>query len=74
MNKVDTIYVRLMDEPVDVWRPVEARHLRDDIYLILEQPYETDIEKWEFEPGQQVKCGTIQGSSGPIFAATEKAE
>jgi hypothetical protein len=33
----ETIYVALLDEGVDVWRPVKARRLPSGVYLILEQ-------------------------------------
>jgi hypothetical protein len=49
-----TLYVFLLDEDVDVWRPVNATHLHGNIYEIAEQPYHPEIEKWEFEPGERV--------------------
>ena len=38
------IFVRLVDEPVDVWRPVRAEHVEYDRYRILEPPYDRDAE------------------------------
>ncbi len=35
MTDFTQIYVRLVNEGVDVWRPVRAIRLRDDIYRIL---------------------------------------
>ena len=42
MTKRDSeiIYVALLDEGVDVWRPVEAQRLPSGDYLILEQYYD----------------------------------
>ncbi len=37
MSKRDTIYVALLDEGIDVWRPVEARRLSPDTYLIVDR-------------------------------------
>ncbi len=51
-----TIYVRLVNEPVDVWRPVEAEHVSGNVHLILPQDYDRDSEVWEFEPGDLVEC------------------
>jgi hypothetical protein len=56
MSKRDTIYVALLDEGIDVWRPVEARRLAPDTYLIVDQDYDRRIERWEFEPGTEVRC------------------
>jgi hypothetical protein len=67
------IYVALLDEAVDVWRPVRAEHLFDNVYRILCQPYDREIESWQFEPGDEVVCEPIESSSGRILAATKKA-
>jgi hypothetical protein len=49
-----TIYVQLLDEDVDVWRPVTAVHEDDDTYRLPdEQP---DTETWAFSPGSRVRC------------------
>lgn len=52
----ETVYVRLLDEGLDVWRPVRARRLSADRYLIMEQEYDRDIETWAYEPGTVVEC------------------
>ncbi len=67
------VYVYLTKELVDVWRPVQAEHLRDDIYRIVEQPYDRDDETWQFEPGDLVVCKRIQLHEGPVLAAVGKA-
>lgn len=69
MTEFPGIYVRLIDEAVDVWRPVRAEHLRDDVYRVGEQPYDRTSERWEFEPGDEVVCGLIESADGPILAA-----
>ena len=40
----ETIYVALLDEGIDVWRPVAARKLAPDTYLILDQNYDRKVE------------------------------
>lgn len=45
---LETIYVKLVGEQVDVSRPVQAEHLRDEIYRIANKPYDRDSETWEF--------------------------
>lgn len=48
-----TIYMPLLDEGTDVWRPVEA--IRDgDGYLVL-GPMPPD-EAWKYAPGTVVRC------------------
>jgi hypothetical protein len=52
---MDEIYVRLLDEGTEVYRPVRAKHLGSLIYLIDPQsPYNSDDETWEFPPGSRV--------------------
>jgi hypothetical protein len=48
------IYVGLLDEGVDVWRPVEAELVRPGVYRIVGQPPED--EDWQFRPGALVTC------------------
>lgn len=49
-----TIYVFLLDEGVEVWRPVKALKLKDNTYLILSNQIVPRDEEWEFEPGTTV--------------------
>jgi len=68
------IYVGLVDEGVDVWRPVLAKRLGGNMYRILDQPYDREIESWQFEPGDRVICEHIASGDGPILAATKRAD
>jgi hypothetical protein len=47
-----TIYMALLDEGVDVWRPVQVERLESGRYLVLGPV--PDDEKWEFPPGSIV--------------------
>ena len=69
MSEDVEIFVRLPDEAVEVWRPVQARNLGSDRYLILEQPYDRESERWEFEPGDEVTCAMVPADGGEILAA-----
>jgi hypothetical protein len=71
MSKRDTIYVALLDEGIDVWRPVEARRLAADTYLIVDQDYDRRTERWEFEPGTAVRCRKESRDGRQILVATE---
>jgi hypothetical protein len=52
--KTCTIYVRLPEESVVVWAPVDAEHIREDIYRILDCRGEDD--ETQFKPGDIVRC------------------
>jgi hypothetical protein len=49
-----TIYVPLLNEGTDVWRPVEATHLSGDLYRV--EGSVPDDEEWAFPPGAIVRC------------------
>ena len=49
-----TIYVYLLDEGVDVWRPVQADPVGDDVYRIVSRTPRG--ERWEFGEGETVRC------------------
>ncbi len=72
MNSVQSIYISLLTEGVDVWKPVQAEHLHDNVYRIVNQPYNRAIETWQFEPGDEVECQLITTCDGEIFAAVRK--
>jgi hypothetical protein len=48
------VYVALLDEGVECWRPADAWHLYDDQY-VLHGPI-PEGEVWEFQPGETVRC------------------
>jgi hypothetical protein len=74
MSCLTEIFVSLLDERVDVWRPVRAKHLRENIYKIIEQPYDREDERWQFEPGDEVVCELVEANEGQILAATRHAD
>jgi len=49
-----TIYVFLRDEAIDVWAPVDAEHVREDVYRIVNCRGEDEAA--EFEKGMLVRC------------------
>jgi hypothetical protein len=61
-TRVTKLYVRLLDEDVDVWRPVRGVHWSDDVYRILSEPRED--ERWEFASGTAVRCRLHTFSDG----------
>jgi hypothetical protein len=73
MKKSTEIYVALLDEDVDVWRPVIAERLDRDVYRIVEQHYDKDTERWQFQPGDEVVCAMVASEQGPLLAAVRPA-
>jgi len=72
MKNTDKLFVRLIDEDVDVWRPVEGEHLSGCVYRIVPQPYDATTETWEFLPGDVVECEEIQSDGHSILVAVRK--
>jgi hypothetical protein len=63
------IYVSLLDEGTDVWRPVEAVHVRDDMYRIISSNLNPKDERWQFVSGDVVRCQShvfADGSQGMV--------
>ena len=65
------IYISLVDEGLDVWRPVDADKIDQDTYLI---PADTRIpksEEWQFQPGTRVRCEIMNLSGGKALVAVK---
>lgn len=73
VNAAATIYVYLLDEGTDCWRPVSAEHIRDDVYQISGEAPDPENEKWEFLPGAVVRCRQQKLSGGECLVACEAA-
>jgi hypothetical protein len=54
MTTSHEVFVALLDEGTTVWRPVRAKHVADDVYLL--QGNVPDGESWQFLPNTQVRC------------------
>lgn len=65
-------FVRLLDENVEVWRPVTAKRITSDHFRIVDQPYDPGTERWEFVPGDEVKCEVIKSDDEDFLAATKR--
>ena len=74
MKPIETIYVALPEESVAVWRPINAVRLHDNVFLIVEQEYDREVETWQFVPGDVVQCEIIQTYEGQILAAVSRLE
>lgn len=73
MSKTVTVYVYLLDEGVDVWRPVQATHIKGDTYRIESSNPDPEDESWQFGMGEIVRCRESVLSEGDVLVAFEKA-
>ena len=65
-----TVYVRLLDEGTDVFRPTLADRTSDGFYRLRPTgDYDSDDERWEFLPGQVVRCRLIKLHGGERLVA-----
>ena len=71
MDDID-ILVPLLDEGVDVWRPVRASQLGGDLFLIRRASI-PEIEHWMFTPGEVVRCVERVRADGKIDAVAIEA-
>jgi hypothetical protein len=68
------VYVRLLDEGTDVARPTEAEVVSDGVYRLLPTPdYDSEVEKWEFLPGELVRCPVIKLVEGDFLGVVARA-
>jgi hypothetical protein len=70
-ESLTTIYMPLINEGVDVWRPVEAMKIGELGYMVTQNaPPEED---WAFQPGQILRCEERVTSEGSQLVAISKA-
>ncbi len=67
-----TIFIGLLDEGTEVWRPVEAERVREGVFRIIGR--EPEGERWQFASGSLVRCRQRTFSGGESgFVAYEMA-
>jgi hypothetical protein len=66
-----TVMVPLLDEGVDVWRPVHAEVLPDGRYRIVTENPDPEDERWAFVTGAVVFCEEreLEGESALVAVA-----
>jgi hypothetical protein len=67
-----TVYVELLDEGVDVWRPVEADGGNGGTYRL--PVTKAGEERWRFPPGSLVRCEWRNLSDGRVLVAVDFAD
>ena len=72
-TEIETVHVRLVDEAVDVWRPVPAHRLSDSVYELARTDPSED-EAWAFAPCEAVVVERRVSSSGEcVLVAVARA-
>jgi len=72
VGDVSTIYLALLDEGIDVWRPVQATELASGLYQIVSDNVDPSDERWEFSAGSKVRCELRSLSGGTYLVAVEQ--
>ncbi|WP_298123068.1 hypothetical protein [Brevundimonas sp.] len=57
------VHVRIVDEAVDVWRPVKAQPVSEHVFRLSDEAAPTD-ERWSFAPGDAVVIERRRGPGG----------
>jgi hypothetical protein len=70
MDETCTVYVSLLEEGVDVWRPVKAIRLSENVCRLCGPVPEDEI--WQFQPDDIVRCEERWLSGGPTYCAVER--
>ncbi len=68
---VETIYVALLDEPGDNWRPVQAAARAGGLYFILSKNDDPESEPWQFPSGSLVRCEPRRLQGRELLLAVE---
>lgn len=64
------IYIYLLNEGVDSWRPAWALQVGPSTFVVLlMQDYDPETEDWEFPPGSVVVCREKHGSPVAVSRA-----
>ena len=75
VRALETVYVAVLNESVDVWRPVEARSLGRNLFRLIGVDADVSDESWQFPIGTVVRCETKVFDDGNIgLTAIERRE
>jgi len=64
--EIETIYIALLNEGTEVWRPVKARSIGNELYRIIGVEEDVSDEIWEYQAGAIVKCKRKQFNDGEV--------
>ncbi len=73
MTETYKIYVNLLDEGTNCWRPVNAERVQDNCFKITSVNPDPEDENWQFTTGTVVRCEEKELSGGKALVAIEEA-
>jgi hypothetical protein len=68
------VYVGLIGEGTDVWRPTSAYRLTEAVYVLSNENFDTETEAWAIAPGSLITVTNQQTRAGFIPVAVIHAE
>jgi hypothetical protein len=69
-----TIYIRLLEEGTEVFRPTAAEPIGSQFFKVLRTAnYDEEDEVWEFAPGSAVECERRQLEGAEVLVAIKHA-
>lgn len=72
ISEIETIYIPLLNEGVDAWRPVQGKKIDTLLYRIESENADPDDEEWKFSTGSLVRCEKKVLSGGEKIVAVER--
>jgi hypothetical protein len=73
MADSSTVFVALLDEGTQVWRPVAAEPAGAGVFRLIGSV--PDGEAWDFQPGERVRCvRRICPDCTCVWVAAERAD
>jgi hypothetical protein len=69
MTGFTTLYIALLDEDVEVWKPMQGSRISGSKYLIIGDETDPDFESLQFKPGDTVICEERLLSGGQALVA-----
>ena len=69
-----TIYVSLLDEGTDVWRPVTAVPEAAGVYRITAENPDPANERWQFATGTRVRCARRRLNGEEVLVAVDQVD
>ena len=71
MDERSTVYVALLDEGTNVWRPVNGESVGLGLFRLLGSV--PSDENWQFQPGEVVRCENRNLSGGRVLVAVARS-
>ncbi|CAN5294730.1 hypothetical protein BH10PSE4_BH10PSE4_37070 [soil metagenome] len=68
------VYVALVDEGTDVWRPTIAYRLSETVYVLSNENFDADTETWAAPPGSLITLANQQTRTGVFPVAVIHVE